>query len=144
MKRYLIVFFAMLFSLISCNKIETSQTLDKKDIEYIKSLNLLNDGENVYKFYSEYKKHVAGNFFTDRRIAKYWIDERNSKKNVIDYAYYKEIKKIDTVYNGGASYAPYLVVNKTNGQNFKVSVDGNKKEIRAFFEDVLHEWKIKR
>lgn len=79
MKKYLIIILTMLL-LISCNKIETNQTLDKEDLKYIKSLNLLSDGENIYKFYSEYKKNVAGNFFTDKRIATYWIDERNSKK----------------------------------------------------------------
>lgn len=125
MKKYYIVILA-LFTLISCNKIETNQTLDKEDIKYIKSLNLLTDGENIYKFYSEYKKDVAGNFYTDRRIATYWIDERNSKKNEINYAYYKEIKKIDTVFNTGVSYSPYILVTKTNGMTFKVSVDGDK------------------
>ncbi|MDX6188168.1 hypothetical protein SGQ83_02315 [Flavobacterium sp. Fl-318] len=143
MKKYLIVVFTI-FLLISCNKIETNQTLDKKDIEYIKNLNLLTDGENVYKFYSEYKKDVAGNFYTDRRIATYWIDRRNSKKNEINYAYYKEIKRIDTVFNAGAGYTPYILVTKTNGNTFKVSVDGDKKEIRDFFEGVLREWKTKR
>lgn len=122
-----------LFLLISCNKIETNQTLDKDDIEYIKSLNLLTDGENVYQFYSEYKKDVAGNFFTNRRVATYWIDERNSKKNEINYAYYNEIEKIDTIYNAGVTHTPYILVTKIDGTTFKVSVDSDRKEIRAFF-----------
>lgn len=143
MKKYLIIILTMLL-LISCNKIETNQTLDKEDLKYIKSLNLLSDGENIYKFYSEYKKNVAGNFFTDKRIATYWIDERNSKKNEINYAYYKEIEKIDTISYAGASYTPYILITKTNGKTFKVSVDGDKKDIKAFFEGVIKEWKIKR
>lgn len=143
MKKYLIIILTMLL-LISCNKIETNQTLDNEDLKYIKSLNLLSDGENIYKFYSEYKKNVAGNFFTDKRIATYWIDERNSKKNEINYAYYNEIEKIDTISYAGASYTPYILVTKTNGQTFKVSVDGDKKDIKAFFEGVIKEWKIKR
>ncbi|QLC65924.1 hypothetical protein LPB248_06395 [Flavobacterium sp. LPB0248] len=143
MKKYLIIILTILL-LISCNKIETNQTLDKEDLKYIKSLNLLSDGENIYKFYSEYKKNVAGNFFTDKRIATYWIDERNSKKNEINYAYYNEIEKIDTISYAGASYTPYILVTKTNGKTFKVSVDGDKKDIKAFFEGVIKEWKIKR
>jgi len=143
MKKYLIIILTMI-SFISCNKIETNQTLDKEDLKYIKSLNLLSDGEIIYKFYSEYKKNVAGNFFTDKRIATYWIDERNSKKNEINYAYYNEIEKIDTISYAGASYTPYILVTKTNGKTFKVSVDGDRKEIRAFFEGVIKEWKIKR
>ncbi|MFH6988958.1 hypothetical protein ACHRVW_14540 [Flavobacterium collinsii] len=143
MKKYPILILIML-SLISCNKSETNQTLNKEDIKFIKSLNLLADSEHIYKFYSEYKKNVAGNFFTNRRIATYWIDERNSKKNEINYAYYNEIEKIDAVLNAGASYTPYILITKINGKTFKVSVDGDKKEIKAFIEGALREWEIKR
>lgn len=62
----------------------------------------------------------------------------------LNYAYYKEIAKIDTIFNAGATYAPYIVVTKTNGKTFKVSVDGDKKDIKAFFEGFIKEWKIKR
>ncbi|CAD0009755.1 hypothetical protein [Flavobacterium salmonis] len=133
-----------LFLLISCNKIEDNQTLDQEDLKYIKSLGLLTESEIVYKFYSEYKKDVAGNFFTDRRVATYWIDKRNSKKNEVNYAYYNEIKKIDTIYNAGATYTPYILITKIDGKNFKVSVDGERKEITAFFKGVFREWKRKR
>ena len=40
----------ILLLLISCNKIENSKTLDKKDIEFIKSLGLLEDDELIYGF----------------------------------------------------------------------------------------------
>ncbi|TRX34085.1 hypothetical protein [Flavobacterium restrictum] len=132
------------FSLISCNKIENSETLDKKDIEYIKSLKLLENDETIYGFYSEYKNSVAGNFFTNRRIASYWIDERNSKRNKVKFAYYSEIIKIDTIYNAGVTYSPYMLVTKDNDSIFKVSVDGKKEEIKAFFEGALSEWKKKK
>jgi hypothetical protein len=79
MRNYFNVTFILLL-LISCNKIENSKTLDKKDIEFIQSLGLLEDDEIIYGFYSEFKNSVAGNFFTDQRVASYWIDERNSKK----------------------------------------------------------------
>ncbi|WP_456236429.1 DUF7710 domain-containing protein [Filimonas effusa] len=32
------------------------------------------------EFYSEYKKSNAGNFFTDKQVAKYWINSRNKEK----------------------------------------------------------------
>lgn len=143
MRNYFNVTFILLL-LISCNKIENSKTLDKKDIEYIKSLGLLEDDETIYGFYSEFKNSVAGNFFTDQRLASYWIDERDSNKNKVKFAYYNEIIKIDTVYNVGVTYSPYLLVTKTNDSTFRVSVDGEKEEIKAFYKGVIREWKKKQ
>src|SRR6187549_3450552 len=106
--------FFLIFCLVSCsdNKIETDKTLSKSDKDYIHSLKLLDSDENIYKFFSEYKNKVAGNFFTDKRLAKYWIDERDKSKNEINFAYYKDIKSIDTVYQADATYCPYMLVTK--------------------------------
>ena len=131
----------VLLLLISCNKIENGKTLDKKDIEFIKSLGLLEDDELIYGFYSQFKNSVAGNFFTNKRVASYWIDKRNSKRNIVKFAYYNEIIKIDTVYNVGVTYSPYLLVTKANDSTFNVSVDGEKEEIKAFYEGIIREWK---
>ncbi len=140
MPKYFNILFILLL-LISCNKIENSKTLDKKDIEYIKSLGMLEDGENIYGFYSQFKNSVAGNFFTNQRIATYWIDKRNSKRNIVKFAYYNEIRKIDPVYSVGVTYSPYMLVTMVNDSTFKVCVDGEKEEIKAFYEGVLREWK---
>ncbi|MGO8056245.1 hypothetical protein, partial [Rhizobium leguminosarum] len=81
--------------------------LKKSDIVRIQNLNLLDPDETIIKFYSEYKKSVAGNFFTDKRMAKYWVDERDPTRNSWASAYYSEIKSIDTVYNAGLTFCPY-------------------------------------
>lgn len=106
----------------------------------MQNLNLLDKDEKIIKFYSEYRKENAGNFFTKKRVAKYWIDKKDETKNVTNYAYYKDIKSIDTVYNAGFTYCPYLMINKIDGTSFKVSVEGNKTEVKSFFEDLLIEW----
>jgi len=134
----------LFFLLIACNQIENSETLNKADMDYIKRLKLLDEGETVGKFYSEYKKKVAGNFFTDRRIATYWIDERNSEKNEIDFAYYNDINRIDTIYNAGVTFSPYMLITKNDGTTFKVSVNGKKEEVKSFFEDALKKWQEKK
>lgn len=130
----------MLSFLFSCNHIETGDSLSKSDIEYIQSLKLLDKDEKIYKFYSEFKKKNAGNFFTDKRIVKYWIDERDKEKNQLSFAFYKDIKSIDTVYDAGATYSPYMLVTKSDSTTFKVSVGGNKEAIKSFFEDALNTW----
>ncbi|WP_153796268.1 hypothetical protein [Foetidibacter luteolus] len=135
-------FLISLLFLFGCsdNKIETDKTLNKTDKQYIQSLKLLDTDEKIIRFYSEYKNKVAGNFFTDKRLAKYWIDERDRSKDKLDFAYYNDIKSIDTVYNADFTYCPYMLVTKNNGSKFKVCVDGSRKEIKDFFEDALNKW----
>lgn len=140
MRKYFNTVLVLLF-VISCNKIEYNGTLEDKDLKYITSLKLLENDETIFKFYSEYKKKVAGNFFTDRRIATYWINERNSDKNNINFAFYPDIKKIDTIYNAGLTYNPYMIITRMDGSNFKVSVNGEKGEIKSFFEGAIRNWK---
>ena len=135
------ILFFILVLLVSCNRIETGGTLKQTDIERIQKLNLLNKDEKIDKFYSEFKNEVAGNFFTDRRIAKYWIYERDKSKDVVAFAFYPDIKSIDTIYYAGATYSPYMLVTKTDGSQFKVSVDGKREEIKTFFEKALIKWK---
>ena len=139
MRKVLICCF-LIFS-FSCNRIETGDSLGRSEKEYILSLKLLDENEKIYKFYSEYKVKVAGNFFTDKRIAKYWIDERNKENDLIVFALYKDIKLIDTVYNAGATYTPYMLITKTDGTTFKVSVNGKKAEVKSFFEEALNMWR---
>jgi hypothetical protein len=142
MTRFITTTFLFLV-LFSCNKIETGQTLTKTDIVRIQNLKLLDSGETIIKFYSEYKKSVAGNFFTDKRMASYWADERDSTKNSWASAYYSEIKSIDTVFYAGATYCPYMLVTKTDNSTFKVCVDGKREEIKSFFEEAINKWHSK-
>ena len=134
----------MLLIFFSCQRIETGNSLSASDLKYIKSLHLLDTNERLYKFYSEHTKKVAGNFYTDKRMAKYWIDERDSSKNEISSAFYSEIKSIDTVYYAGFTYCPYMLVTKKNGDYFKVCVEGKRNEIKAFFEEALQLWQNNR
>lgn len=140
--RKLIALFTLVLLLSSCdNPIETANTLTRQDFDHLHSLKLLDTNEQLHKFYSEYKKSVAGNFYTDKRLASYWLDEHDSSKNKVEYAFYKDIMKIDTVYYAGATYCPYMLITKTNGSSFKVCVDGTKKEITDFFNDAIIKWK---
>ena len=140
---YIYVLIVLVSLLNSCGnaRIETSETLSHSDIEYIKKLKLLDNDEKIFKFYSEYKNRVAGNFYTNKRVAEYWIDERDKNKNQINSAFYKEIKSIDTVYYAGLTYSPYMLITKMNNSQFKVSVDGKKDEIKIFFEGAIEQWK---
>lgn len=126
--------------LVSCNRIESGNKLSKSDISRIENLYKLDKSETIINFYSEFKKSVAGNFYTEQRIASYWIDEQDEAKNEINSAYFREIVLIDTVIFAGASYSPYLKITKSDNSSFKVCFDGEKTELRKIFNDVLNYW----
>lgn len=136
----LAVFFVV--SITSCQQIENASSLSTEVLNHIRSLHLLDPDEKLQLFYSEYKKKSAGNFFTNKRIAKYWIDDRDSNKNEINWAYYSEILSIDTVYYAGLTYSPYMLVTKKDSTKFKVCADGTREEIKSFFEQAINLWHI--
>jgi hypothetical protein len=130
------------FLLLCCQHIETDDTLSNEQINYIRRIGLLDSDERIIKFYSEYRKKIAGNFFTNKRLAKFWIDEKDSSRNYKAFAYYTDIVSIDTNYmRNSLTYTPYLEVTKRDGTKFKVGVSGNKQNVRTFFEDAIARWK---
>lgn len=65
----------------SCDrKLETGNDLSNQNKDFIKSLGVLDDKENIILFDSQgggfNGLKTSGNFFTDRRIASYWIDTK--------------------------------------------------------------------
>jgi hypothetical protein len=127
----------------ACNRIETGDSLTKSDIRHLQDLKVLSNEETIIRFYSEFNKKNAGNFYTNKRIARYWIDDRDRTKSSIDYAYYSDIRSIDTVYAPGLTYCPYMLISKNDGSKFKVCVDGSRLDIKSFFEGALALWREK-
>ena len=130
-------------TLLSCSsqKIETGQTLKKETTELIRSLGLLNDGEHVIQYYSNYEQNKAGSFFTNKRIAHYWLDDTDKSKNDTSYAFYPDSVSIDTTLTVPDTFAPYMTVTKKDSSQFRLYVEGSKSEIRAFFAAALLTWK---
>ncbi len=138
--KFLNLFLIFLF-LTSCNRIESNETLSKTDLQRLKEIKLLDNDEKVIQFYSEYKNNVAGNFFTNRRIAHYWLDKRDALKNKIEFAYYKDVIKIEPFFQVGLTYCPYVLVTKSNNETFKVCIDGTEKEKEHFLNEAISIWK---
>ena len=141
--KLLFILFVVLTLLSSCssNKIDTASTLTSQDIKLLHSLNVLDNDEIPIKFYSEYRKNVAGNFYTDKRLESYWLDKHDTTKDKVEFAFYKDIIKIDTVSNAGATFCPYLLVTKKDSSSFKVCVDGKQNEVSKFFNEAINLWK---
>ncbi|MGQ2984049.1 hypothetical protein [Flavobacterium sp.] len=132
----------ILLSLIflSCNHITPGSTIPDKEIKRIEEIGLLDKGETIIRFYSE-SDDEAGNFFTEKRLASYWLDKHDPARSKASFAYYADIKAIDTFYNPGLTYCPYLKVTKKDGTTFKVCADGEKADVKAFFEEAMTRWK---
>lgn len=88
--------------LISCNNIKPGKDMKGKTIDFLKSLNLLEDNEKIIKYYSNNTEESAGNFFTNKRIAHYRLDQKDSLKTEVQYAFYEDIIAIDTIFSVSA------------------------------------------
>lgn len=128
--------------MISCQQIETGNSLDKKTTDLIRSLGLLDKDEKIIKYYSNYSKSKAGNFFTNKRLAMYWLDDHDIAKNDTSFAFYRDITSIDTVYQVPDTFIPYMLITRNDSSQFKVYVDGNQKEIKGFFKDAINLWHL--
>jgi hypothetical protein len=126
---------------VSCQSY-ADQKLTLDDTLRIRSLGLLDKDESIVKYTANYDKEVAGNFFTNKRIAHYWIDEHSSTKNSLGSAYFDEIISIDTIYNTTSiTQASYLSITKKDGTKFNVYVDGSRAEVDSFFKPAILAWK---
>ena len=130
--------------LISCNEIKSGKEVKKETVDLIKSLDLLDKDETIIKYYSNHTEELAGNFFTNKRIAHYWLVENSRSGIDIDFAYYNDIISIDTTFEVAEFSVPYMKITKSDSSSFRVFVGGQRSEVEAFFEEAKKEWKNKR
>ncbi|SHM03565.1 hypothetical protein [Mucilaginibacter sp. OK098] len=132
----------VVFLFSSClSGIKKGADISRNHIDYIKSLGILPGDERIVLFVSQGRMKVSGNFFTDKRIAAYWIDGKHKENSFIKFAFYKEIDSIVPHLIKEANHSSYLEVYKNNGQKFKVYVDASSEETQYFFEKAIAEWK---
>jgi len=138
-------YIGLCLALAACNRIHTGDELSAKDLDRLKKLHLLGEGEKVLLFYSEHKNSVAGNIVTDKRLGSYWLDRYDSTKNRINSAFYPDILQLDTVYSTTASFhISHLVVTRRDSSTFQVHADGKPEEIKMFFETAIGQWQNAR
>jgi hypothetical protein len=101
---------------------------------------LIGPDETIFKFYSQWKKKKAGNFYTNKRIAAYWFDDYHEERTYVSYAFYGDIKSIDTAYYRGLTYAPDMLITKFDGTQFRCYVEGSHEQLRAFFDGAMSQW----
>jgi hypothetical protein len=144
MTKLFTIVFIVLNALTSCQNIESGDSLGEKTISRIKKMGLLDEDEKIIRFYSNYQKDKAGNFFTDKRIAHYWLDEDNDSKTDISFAYYQDIISIDTNFTVHDFDIPFMTVRKRDSSTFRVFIDGTYKQENDFFVEAMKLWRTKR
>lgn len=139
----------ILVVITSCDrKLDAGNDLSNKDKEFIRSLGVLDNNENIILFDSQGSgfnaRETSGNFFTDKRIASYWIDHRDPSKTSIEYAFYVDI---DTIWRypkfRSLTLASYLEVHRRDGTKFKVYVSTDSVRTWDFFNKALEQWSQK-
>jgi hypothetical protein len=138
---YFFIFIAIF--IISCDKIQKGSALKSADVDYIRSLGLLDKEETIYQFYGQkglLSSIPNGSFYSDKRVASYWIDTKDSIKNSLNFAYYKDVKAMEPIYNRGLTYMPCLRITKKHGDGFDVYAEGDTTALKHFFEGAMNEW----
>ena len=141
--------FLLLLNFYSCgDAIKKGDQLTQEDFKYIKSLGILDEGEEILLFDSQGGlggKRNSGNFITKKRLATYWIDEHDIQNNVVESAFYPEIDTIITKdLSKSVTYASYLEIRTKDTRNFRVNVDGEKAELEKFFSLANELWRKNR
>jgi len=141
----MLAFFAIATILSSCeHHTRKGTSLSEADRNYIKHLGLLDDHEKIILFDGQSDFETSGNFFSDKRIASYWIDKRDNNKSSVNFGLYNEIDTILTKdLSRALTYASYLEVVKRDGTTFKVYVDGDSTQVWTFFQGAITAWKMK-
>jgi hypothetical protein len=147
MKKYIKILFGLicLMFLTFCNNhTKTADKLSKAEINYIKGLGILDENEPILLFDTQGGVDgikVSGNFFTNKRIASYWIDNQNKSKTSINFAFYYNIDTIiATPCISSLTNASYLTVKQKDQNTFKVYNDGDSSEVWNFFNKAIAEW----
>ncbi|HET9502069.1 MAG TPA: hypothetical protein VFO93_00910 [Hymenobacter sp.] len=127
----------------SCNKIYRGDQLSTKELEQIRKLGLLDANEKIYQLYSNHQGiKGAGNFYTTKRIANYWLHRGNKQTS---FAYYQDIAHINlTTHPPGDFTIPFVTVTRNDSTQFKVYIDGSGSEVKDFFLSCRNHWKSGR
>lgn len=137
-------FIGFLLILFACSPEINETTLTAEDIDYIKSINVLEDGESIEMIESQggqYGIKESGNMMTDKRLASWWIDNR---EELINSAFYDEIDSLaffDKV--NAVTLSSYIEVHQGRSW-FYVYIDADSARTWAFFNQAKANWEQHR
>lgn len=130
--------------LVSCTYIETGADLSADEVAFIRSVGLLAPDETIHHFYSNFTLRKAGSFYTDQRMAHYWLDGKDTRQHHREYAFYADITAVEPIFHVPDFDSPYLLVRRNDQTTFRVYMDGHPEQMQQFYQGALDAWKRQR
>lgn len=143
MKATIIITLSILFFITSCSSnIREGNEITESELSYIKELGLLDEDESIILFDSQSSFEISGNFFTDRRMACYFANNKPNEDHAT-FAYYEDIDSLTFVDRiSDISYASYIEVYVNNSSRFKVYIDADSTKSYNFYNKSKAQWSI--
>lgn len=135
-------FFALALLASSCTSPKNipGESLTQEQENYLRELFVLDAEEVIVTYNDSYRFNTHGSFYTNKRVAGYWVGEDQSQNNIVSVLY-EDIKSMTLSDMSGSQGSPsFILITKKNGRSVQVFVDGKSKEVGAFFEGVQGYW----
>jgi len=147
MRPLLVASISTLVLLASCSDGERGLgELTEQEITHIRSLGLLDSGEVVLQLHSNGTGRnpvmQAGNFYTERRIARYWM-EKDPNENKIKTVWLAEVDTLIPHFNNAWPASSFIEVRTGPHSWFNLYVNGEGRDAMAntFYEGLMAQWK---
>ncbi|MEL6353990.1 MAG: hypothetical protein AAFR58_19870 [Cyanobacteria bacterium J06627_28] len=123
-----------------CSSYYSSSGLTDAEEDYLTEIDLLDNNEDVLFFSSGLGIKQEGNFFTDKRVATYWIEPERPHREKRVSADYSEIADISIAYSSNSLYAHKITVTRIDGSQFPVYIGFRRAIAQDFFEALIKQW----
>ena len=139
-KRFFYLLLTVTATVGGCTRMYTGDQLSQDETKRIKELGRLDEDEKIYQFYSNNEGvDGEGNFYTAKRIGHYWNYQHLKE---LQSARYQNIVRIAIAYHPPGDFViPFLLVTRKDSTQFKIYVDGEDAEAKAFFNNCRVPWK---
>lgn len=123
--------------------------LSQQELDNIRSLGLLDSGEVILDLHSNAGGRDpvlhAGNFYTDRRVARYWID-KDPERTKIKTAWLTDVDTLIPHFHNPwpASSAIQVRTGPHSWFNLYVNGEGEDEVTTSFYSGLLEKWKKAR
>lgn len=139
MRKHIILLIITIMLLTGCGR-QSDSGLSSQEEAYLEALGLLSKDETVLFFDSSTKFERSGSFFTDQRVASYWLDLHTPAKSQKSSALYRDVANISLRYAADWTYAHDILIELEDGTSFHVYVSSDKDFANNFFKTLTSTW----
>lgn len=130
------------FNVIPSAEVVPGSRMWEKELEFLRSYDLLGPGETIDYYYSTAMLSFEddGNYFTDRRVVSYWIDQEDGEFYAAE-ARYDEIADISTKFSSTILDDTVVTITKTDEAQFMLWISIEAKKDKIFVKALMDRWK---